>query len=1473
MNGFSGKILLAAALILLAGPLFAQTNAPLKLALVAQTDEAAPAVDLLTAQLSGDSRFQLLERDEIDKVYREQGLSTANCSDLQLGRVLGADGLLLLNVVKTSSSTNLMVRLIAVKPGVILTDGSFSWPLKDGVTWAQSTATYLDSFSPKLSVQAKDAIPLSIVNLRSALQSADELETERDLKLLAIQRLSQEPSIFVLEREKMQLLDEEKNLKGDDSAFWDGSYLLDGVVDQNGYSKDTLTIDVRLNPPKGGAPVLFEVSGSRTNLAEVINALATNVTRLLNIRSTVTEWNATDEAGQYLKEASWALKWGVFPEAEAAADSAWALGKQDLDCALVQVQAYTSDVSAHIEKYQTLDWTFAPTYDANEHPVGPAPSESEVQAEIARMKVKHPQMMLYHEYYSGYAKIVDFAYADVPPDPGNVDRSIHALELYYSFSRTSTDGLPKVLVREPGSNDWHDSAWYQLGIEDLVAASQVLRDFCLSPKSQSGVADKLADLRGLARSVSSLISQSPSVHDSYFVGDRAASRDELDPTMVENPNFFRCEVNWGCFWQDQPQDAISLYRELMGSPVFCYIHRDFWVRDWMQPRLVSWNEEERGQIPVAWTNFLQELQSSTNVFLNSEAAALAAADADNDNELATAVTNLFNGILENRDAFVSNNVEVMYLDWDIDSLVESRTQSGVTSDAKDSLSRLFYSDYYPKFEAMDQEYSQKTLPALQTASAVQKQKEYLAAFTPYDFMTFVKVFSSRNYSKAEAAELLPFVVAYESNLLAEATSPEKTFDAKDNAQWVDLFVGKAVRKALAPAPAPQPQARVQQPRPSPPPAAKAAPPPVPVVSEIVTNVLVVNQSFTIPLDSLVPPGESFRVQDNSQVTITAHHWFEGKLVLDLDYDLYGDVAEKGAPMGLYKESGSAIALLDPANGHWDMIPYPPADIMTQNSFYHRTVLLHGNLFNCDGGQIREYDFDVRQWQTLKISDGNNYELFAVSERLFAANKDSILEIVDNGNSTRILASTRRQPPVSTLDSQDLGTPTLFEGSGGAIRVSTGAGIFELAGNDWHSLSGVPSASFPPEIFADGILYRHTAEGSEPMSLSFLAHDTNQAELYLQQKMPHPGIMTYNRPETSQSEKTAWSMPTNLFLAALPAAIHGNDLYLLVDHSQEQDVRGQPPFQGIIGKKFLARDGYHAELLRFTHNLPLSEKVFLRFDSPDAGQPLTGSSDKAGAWLPFMPSTWMLFSGNSLFFGVENPRNVARMGSTLRTDIGGKASVWVVSYPQIEAACVSGAQAQLADIAQEKAAEKKAHDELLAKYDRNHNGMIDPDERAAGLGDPAFIEFELDKIDANHDGWLEANELTYFDINHDGILDPKAQAAIDIAQHVLAVHLMNKFDAGGKGFLSPDEFADLQQYIVGRWMARPLGFPGANPNGQTPLSQVEDFLKSLTRAELRLPGSTSVIFNEMQNANTPPSQQLRFKLELEYYWKNSGNQPH
>ena len=144
------KILALFFMVMLVARAHAQSNAPVRLALIAEGDESSQTSDILTVELSKNPQIKLLERNEIEKVYHEQGLSSANRDYLKLGQVLGADGLLL---VRASAATNnapvvvsvvarnakskmdLNVQLIAVRPGVLLTSERFSG-IDDISRWA-----------------------------------------------------------------------------------------------------------------------------------------------------------------------------------------------------------------------------------------------------------------------------------------------------------------------------------------------------------------------------------------------------------------------------------------------------------------------------------------------------------------------------------------------------------------------------------------------------------------------------------------------------------------------------------------------------------------------------------------------------------------------------------------------------------------------------------------------------------------------------------------------------------------------------------------------------------------------------------------------------------------------------------------------------------------------------------------------------------------------------------------------------------------------------------------------------------------------------------------------------------------------------------------------------------------------------------------------------------------------------------------
>jgi len=1074
-----------------------QSNAPVRLAVIVDSEEVASPGNVLTFELSRNPQVVLLERSEIQKVYREQGLSAENKNYVKLGQMLRADGLCLLEIIRTGMQTNLSMRVVAVKPGVVLANENFAWPIDDVLDWAASTADHLKPLFPKLNVMVKDAIPLSVVNLRSAVASKEATEMERQLKLLTIQRLSHEPQFFVLERQKMQLLSDEKSLKGiDDSAFWSGSYLLEGVLDQNGYSENTVTINARLTPAKGGAPLLFEVEGSRTNLAEVVNLLALKISELLNANSMGSEWNPGDEAAQYFAEANWALRWGILSEAQMASDSAWALGKQDLECASARIKAYLPEVTSGMYDFAHSSYLVDGRRDV-------AGAMRRVTDEL-------------HQQYAAFVfNIHDTTLDSVglvkPPPPESIDRPIKTLALYEDLSHALADQLRST----NGAAVAAAGTWHALGVADLTAAAKVLQRFQFVPGSEKPVAEKLAELRAEARAVDRLIS------DDY------------------------CDVQWGCFWQETPEECLSLYHHLLANPDFWRIHDEFWIRQPEQPRLTAWNAEDRTRIPELWNHFVQDLNESTNVLWRMEAQVLTFADASDKIAKDTAFTNLVNLVSEHREELRKNPSRPFSSNWGFNVLF------------------LKYSSYYefyeanlrPQLSSIDLDYHTKTVPEMTEAALFQEQKQYLAANAILEHSNYIRLFFAEKFSKAQALELQPLAAAYKSNLVAQsqvsvaawtklqlalsdafslAYDINHTIDPSlsPRLRWEGSPLRPGGRPVLAPStnratashltttPSVETLDVIQK--------------PVRVARETnsetaaETNVIVVKKFVELPLTG--PQGEH-----RSFLKITSHQLVEGKLLLDFTYSSDAAIpANDPAELRTY-EQPSGIAIFDPATEHLDSISCPRFDVAMANSFHYCTTLFRGEVYHSDGARISRYDRKTQKWEVLPISNGINYELFNVADHLYAADDSTIFEIVDSGKSTRLLCSTRRNPPVTLLDRQNLGTPILTEGPNHSLRVIGKDKTFILANNDWVQEGKAPQHSWTPQIFPEGVLFRYHPGGlGQPDHLSYLAVATNSPELLLLQQGRVQKNLVYNpdqykRINAALIQAPLWSRPKGLAL--------------------------------------------------------------------------------------------------------------------------------------------------------------------------------------------------------------------------------------------------------------------------------------------------------------------------------------------------------
>jgi hypothetical protein len=1225
------------------------------LAIVPESPSLSSAADVLTAQFSTKGAVQLLERTEIDKVYREQQLSSENKNYLKFGQVLGADGLLLLSVLADGTNQFLETRLIAVKPGVAISSTRLRWPLENLTEWSVGFVQTVLPVMPKLAVRREEAVPISVLNLRSAQASAESADIERQLTRLAIDRLTREPGLFVLERRRLNLLASEKELTGiDESPFWNGAYLLEGTLDRAGYVPGKITLDATLLPPSKGNPFQISITGSRTNLAAVVTELTSKVIEALHIQATVQSWSASAEAERYLSEANWAWRWGLAEQAKAAADSAWALGRRDLDTAFVRVSAYLSDV--HPPRFPP-PWT----------ELSEAVQSDDFDPSAAATKAPDGFASVTYRFgkssrFTKYLKVAD------APDPADLDAAIPALGLYADFCRTLA----------PGRID-AQSPWVFLGLRSLDAASSVLRAFHFSPGSQKAMAEKLAELRASSREITVFIQSLPAIRATYWVANGESSKN----SAVAPHQFFSTITSHAALWQEHPEDTLLIYRTLMTSPVYSYVHGALIMRDMAEPRLAAWTDADRQQLPAIWRGFIKELTDSTNPVCRIEARLLALADIRNEPELRPAVENLFDTLLAARPFLITNGIETTYgvestsggqEPGAIINQVFYEFGHGIHTTAMREIENLLKSTLWPRFDYANQ----KRLH--DWSVIVDRQEGYLRNYTPYDFSAFANLFTFHDYSKAQAEELRPLVSAYKSNLVALYTPvkgkplpPSSAMEASSKLSAGSAMLAQLERHITAvletqsaqgsppagkapsnPQNSTQAQAALPmqtpvpvRPNPAPSPAVsgpqlgKAGPRGVPeTMADVLfaSNVLQVSKFIRFPLDKL---GEN----EITSFRVFGRRITDGKLLLDVRFE------QRINEYSTRPRAACGIWTSD--NNSWDVITYPdraegstavrlgqsaPSMIVEPTTTYHE--LFGGALYVSDWSQIQKQKLGSGKWEIPPFPSQRPTSFLASGTHLFAANDEGIFEVATD-DSSRILASCRRRPPLTVLDSRErLDRMVMFPGGRNHLRAIVGDSIYEWNGSDWTALVTV-GGQVACDPFPSGAILR-SQESYQPRCVWLLTADRDALELCWKEipdqhghfvprsapKMPAPqGPGPQYRPPphpAAADQPVTWTGLLDDSLARVPMAIAGtSNLFFYLARVPPYSMRDPMPRPA---------DGKMAELVCLVRGVPGPVVIPIAF-APGVG-PAPG---ERGVPRGFESKIWMVTSAENLLIGEDDMR--------------------------------------------------------------------------------------------------------------------------------------------------------------------------------------------------------------------------------------------
>jgi hypothetical protein len=525
----------------------------------------------------------------------------------RLGRTLRADGLVLMQTIYSSAGTNLAMRLVAVNSGAVLDGALFRLPLPDAVEWQKLATNRLLPLLPKLTVPGERAVPISLLNLRSAVGTPASLLTEKSVSALLFHRLMVEQDFFVLERRQMGKLVWEKDLPGPDAQpFWNGSFLLEGVLDRDGVDPDVLTIHARLSPPGQSSPIELQASGPRTKPDQAVEQLVSRILSALHRQSTVATWSPDNEAKRYEEEAAWALRWKVWPEAYVAADSAYALGLRTESVVSIKMRALMEQ--AHTPN----TFVYEPRW------------RSWVTDESAARWVFDP--------------VRNCGWNEQPPLPQVAPNALEALELF-RLHCLSTD-----------ANSWRtNAAWLQLGAEALETAAGVLRHHYFFGWRQNRFDDTLPDLRAAARDVFTLLSTSQN--------KPSAAEGEVGQTA----SWVFLAGMLGPLWQESPQATIDFYRNLMATGDYARIRVAFLTgsyngpappygepprRSWKDPLWVGWTPRDRELGQALWNSFVVELLNSTNRTLRADGALLKLRDSIFDPDIAMATEQFYDAAMD-----------------------------------------------------------------------------------------------------------------------------------------------------------------------------------------------------------------------------------------------------------------------------------------------------------------------------------------------------------------------------------------------------------------------------------------------------------------------------------------------------------------------------------------------------------------------------------------------------------------------------------------------------------------------------------------------------------------------------------------------------------------------------------------------------------------------------------------------------------
>ncbi len=301
----------------------------LSLAIISGEGPREPNPDniaLLEVALSRRPGLALVERSQIQDILRELSLSAGGFFDPsqspRLGHILGAQILIFVEKMPSPNGPIDRYRLVESKTGIVINTLFEDEKVANDITLIVQT---IGQGLQKLLVPPNQRYYIGVLDVRNTEPGIALDGKAEALKMFLANDMALSPNIFVLDREHLQHLQEEKTLSNNDLDLKASTYLIEGGI-RHSYEGQTLLVQLFLHKMDGTGAQQIDVQVPSDDILTTRYILRQRILELLNAKAVEKiPDNKQMESVMFLKQVAPLILSGKYEDAVRSAEVAYAL--------------------------------------------------------------------------------------------------------------------------------------------------------------------------------------------------------------------------------------------------------------------------------------------------------------------------------------------------------------------------------------------------------------------------------------------------------------------------------------------------------------------------------------------------------------------------------------------------------------------------------------------------------------------------------------------------------------------------------------------------------------------------------------------------------------------------------------------------------------------------------------------------------------------------------------------------------------------------------------------------------------------------------------------------------------------------------------------------------------------------------------------------------------------------------------------